>query len=87
MVRCMETNTILAEIAAEVTSGGRACSVRTLSETITPEEREALEAALADPAKYPASVVANYFRRRYPSIPLHPKSVLSHSRGQCRCFR
>lgn len=87
MVLNMETNTILAEIASQVSSGGRACSVRTLSETISQEEREALEVALADPVKYPASVVANYFRRRYPQIPLHHKSVITHRRELCRCFR
>jgi hypothetical protein len=87
MVLGMETNTILAEIASEVTSGGRACSVNTLLATIGPEEREALETTLADPVKYPATVVANYFRRHYPHIPIHPKSVMAHSRRQCRCFR
>lgn len=83
----MEPSTILGEIASETTTGGRACPVFTLLSTSTPEERDALVTALADPARYSSPAIARVFRRRYPEVTVHPKAVSAHRRGDCRCSR
>lgn len=81
----MEPSTILGEIAAATTTGGRACPVALLLEQSTTEEREALDAALADPLRYSAPAIASVFRRRHPEITVHAKAVNLHRKGECRC--